>query len=163
MVFSALLGDVAAAVQAFGDLALAEGTDHVGDTEDALSAALDTLREARDRIDDLQLIDAGTDGGWELSEPVRQTVERVLRDLDLAGQSRRQVVPTVSPRVDPLEIIKSAHHLLHAPRPPKPGAGKPGTAARRRPASGDPGGPDRSAPVADRADHRRAVRPHAAQ
>jgi hypothetical protein len=133
LVFSTLLGDVAAAVQAFGDLALAEGTDHVGDTEDALKVALDTLREARDRIDDLQLIDAGTDGGWELSEPVRQTVERVLRDLDLSGQSRRNVVPTVSPKVDPLEIIKSAHHLLHPPRPPRPGAGKAGTAARRAP------------------------------
>ena len=42
LVFSTLLGDVAAAVQAFGDLALAEGTDHVGDTEDDLKVALDT-------------------------------------------------------------------------------------------------------------------------
>ena len=110
LIFSTLLGDVAAAVQAFGDLALAEGTDHVDDTEDALKVALDTLREARDRIDDLQLIDAGTDGGWELSEPVRQTVERVLRDLDLSGRSRRKVVPTVSPKVDPLEM-----HQVGAP------------------------------------------------
>src|SRR6478609_8392525 len=121
LVFAALLGDVAAAVQAFGDLARAEGTDTVGATEQALTAALTTLREARDRIDDLQLISSGTgDGGWELSEPVRQTVERVLRDLDLAGQSRRRPVPTPPVhRVDPFEVIKSAHLLLQSGNRPE--------------------------------------------
>ena len=111
LVFSALLGDVAAAIQAFGDLALAEGTDHIEDNEETLAAALNTLREARDRIDDLQLMDAGVDGGWELSEPVQQTVERVLRDLDVSEQARRRNAPTVSPKVDPLEILKTAHHI----------------------------------------------------
>ncbi len=133
LVFSALLEDVAAAVQAFGDLALAEGTDHIGAREKALSTALDSLREARDRIDDLQLIDAGTDdGGWELSEPVRQTVERVLRDLDPREQARRRKVPTApAHRVDPLEVIKSAHHLWRATS--RPAGPQPRSVARRSP------------------------------
>src|SRR5207342_3675019 len=131
LVFAALLGDVAAAVQAFGDLARAEGTDQVDVTEGALANTLNTLREARDRIDDLQLIDPGTDGGWELSEPVRQTVERVLRDLDLEEQSRRRKkTKTGPPRVDPLEIFKSAHQLWHAAGYP---VGPKAPASRRSP------------------------------
>lgn len=144
LVFAALLGDVAAAVQAFGDLARAEGTDTVGTTEDALSAALTTLREARDRIDDLQMISTGTGyGSWELSEPVRQTVERVLRDLDLAGQSRRPTTPTpLVHRVDPLEILKSAHHLWHAgARPEKAVRGR--RPPERREIGADQTGPHR--------------------
>ncbi|MEP6561604.1 MAG: FUSC family protein [Nakamurella sp.] len=118
LLFAALVADVAAAVQAFGDLARAEGTDRVDATEDDLTATLNTLREARDRIDDLQLIDAGPDGGWELSDPVRQTVERVLHDLDLAGHARRRPpVKPATPWVDPLEIIKSARDLLHGAKP----------------------------------------------
>ena len=144
LVFAALLGDVAAAVQAFGDLARAEGTDTVGANEEALTASRTTLREARDRIDDLQMISSGTgDGGWELSEPVRQTVERVLRDLDLAGQSRRRPVP-VPPvhRVDPFEIIKSAHLLLQpGTRPEKAARGR--RSPDRREISADQTGPHR--------------------
>jgi hypothetical protein len=77
---------------------------------------LDSLREARDRIDDLQLIDAGPDdGGWELSTPVQQTVERVLRDLDPQEQAHRRKAPAIpTPRVDPLEVIKSAQQLWRA-------------------------------------------------
>ena len=131
LVFSALLEDVATAVQAFGDLALAEGTDRIDAREKALGTALDSLREARDRIDDLQLIDAGTDdGGWELSTPVQQTVERVLRDLDPQEQAHRrnaQAVP--APRVDPLEVIRSAQQLWRANATPAAPTGRP--AARR--------------------------------
>jgi len=138
LVFAALLGDVAAAVQAFGDLARAEGTDQVDVTEGALSTTLNTLREARDRIDDLQLMDAGPDGGWELSDPVRQTVERVLHDLDLAGHARRRPPVKVAPtRVDPLEIIKSARDLLHGTKP---------VAGRRRPAARRPIAADMTGP-----------------
>jgi uncharacterized membrane protein YgaE (UPF0421/DUF939 family) len=131
MVFAALLVDLASTIEAFGDLARAEGTEHIGATQQAVSAALDSLREARDRIDDLHLIDPGTDGnGWELSEPVLQTVERVLRDLDIEQRSRRRKPAKVTPRVDPLEMIKTAHQLFHSagPRPPRP-AGESG--ARR--------------------------------
>jgi hypothetical protein len=140
LVFAALLGDVATAVQAFGDLDRADGTDQVDVTEGALAATLNTLREARDRIDDLQLIDAGSHGGWELSDPVRQTVERVLHDLDLAGHARRRpATKPVPPRVDPLEIIKSARHLLHGPKP----AGGPRRPSARRPMTADMTGPHR--------------------
>ena len=131
LVFSALLEDVATAVQAFGDLALAEGTDRIDAREKALGTALDSLREARDRIDDMQLIDAGTDdGGWELSTPVQQTLERVLRDLDPQEQAHRrnaQAVP--APRVDPLEVIRSAQQLWRANATPAAPTGRP--AARR--------------------------------
>ena len=122
MVFAALLADLAATIEAFGDLARAEGTDDLGPSQQSATAALVSLREARDRIDDLHLIDPGTTGnGWELSEPVLQTVERVLRDLDIEQRSRRRKPATVAARVDPLEMIRTAHHLLHggAPRPPR--------------------------------------------
>jgi len=125
LVFSALLQDVAAAVQAFGDLALAEGTDGIDAREKALGTALDSLREARDRIDDLQLIDAGTDGGWELSTPVRQTVERVLRDLDPQEQAHRRKAHPAPPRVDPLEVIKSAQQMWRAGAKPSGPKGRP--------------------------------------
>jgi|GEM_PF-462933 len=135
LVFAALLGDVAAAIEAYGDLARAEGTAQADDTAEALTAALATLREARDRIDDLQLIAPGAgDNGWELSEPVLQTVERVLRDLDLDGQSRRRIPVPALHRVDPLEIIKTAHQLWHAPKPPRPAPGaRPPRPVRRTP------------------------------
>jgi uncharacterized membrane protein YgaE (UPF0421/DUF939 family) len=91
MVFAALLADLASTIEAFGDLAHAEGTDHLEVTEEHLSAALVSLREARDRIDDLHMIDPGDDGnGWELSEPVLQMVQRVIRDLDIEERSRRR-------------------------------------------------------------------------
>ena len=58
LVFAALLDDVAASVEAFGELARDEGTDHVEGTERRLTDALARLREARDRADDLRMIDA---------------------------------------------------------------------------------------------------------
>ena len=146
LIFAALLGDLAAAIQAFGDLARDEGTDHIDVTEDALTAALQTVREARDRIDDLQLIDPGVDNGWELSEPVRQAVERILRDLDLEQRSRPRPAAKSPTKVDPLEMLKAAHQLLHAgPRPAPKAAAR--TAPVARPA-GDPRRPDRAAPAA---------------
>ena len=132
LVFSALLGDIAGAVEAFGELARAEGTEQAGCTQDALNATLTTLREARDRIDDLHLIDTGEDNGWELSEPVLQTVERVLRDLDIEQQVRRRPVEA-APIVDPLEIVRAAHQLWQSHgRPARPTGGQ-GPAPRRTP------------------------------
>lgn len=134
LVFAALLCDIAAAVDAFGELALAEGTKQADRTEEMLTAALTTLREARDRIDDLQMIDTGDNSGWELSEPVRQTVERVLHDLDLAHQPRRRPAsPVTVHRVDPLEIVKSAHLLWRAHGRPARPAATTGPTPRRSP------------------------------
>lgn len=100
-VFSALIAEIGLAVKAFGDLARAEGTAGVEDREAAVAAALGTLRNARDRVDDLALMEAPAGSGWQLSEPVRQTVERVLRDLDTQQMTRRRVAvaaPLVPPR-----------------------------------------------------------------
>ncbi len=144
LIFAALLGDLAAAIQAFGDLARDEGTDHIDVTEDALTAALQTVREARDRIDDLNLIDPGIDNGWELSEPVRQAVERILRDLDLEQRSRPRPVPKPATKVDPLEMLKAAHQLLHAgPRPAPKTPRAPRRSPDRREIPADQTGPHR--------------------
>jgi uncharacterized membrane protein YgaE (UPF0421/DUF939 family) len=148
LVFAALLGDIAAAVEAFGELARSEGTEQSDCSVEMLSVALSTLREARDRIDDLQLIDTGEDNGWELSDPVQQTVERVLRDLDLAQQPRRRPVPPVPVnRVDPLEIMKSAHQLWQShgrpARPAAPTAPTPRRSPDRREIPADQTGPHR--------------------
>ena len=119
LVFAALLADVAATVEAFGELALDEGTDHIEGTERSVSTALERLREARDRADDLRMMDSGAgDDGWALSEPVLQAVERVLRDLDVLGQTRRPRPLRANPLADSLEIIRTAGHLLHPPARP---------------------------------------------
>ena len=159
LVFAALLADVAASIEAFGELALDEGTDDVAGSERALAVALMRLREARDRADDLRLMDARPDGpgnGWELSEPVRQAVERVLRDLDVLGQARRPRPARPNPIAESLEIIRNAGHLLHPPRPgrrPVPGP------RDRRAIPADQTGPHRL-PLGRPAGHRagRAVR-----
>lgn len=118
LVFAALLADVADGIEAFGDVALDEGTAHVENTEQALTVALARLREARDRADDLRMMttDAGNNG-WELSEPVLQAVERVLSDLDVIGRARRPHPVRVKPLADTLEIIRGAGHLLHPTAP----------------------------------------------
>ena len=80
--------------------------------------------------------------GWELSEPVladgrtgaaRPGHQRARRDA-----VRRPGSPM---RVDPFEMVKSAHHLFHAPHRPG-GPDTAVTAAGRRPA-GQPTGRDR--------------------
>ena len=114
-----------------------------------LAAALQTLREARDRIDDLQMIDPGADDGWELSEPVRQTVERVLRDLTWPASpaADRPIVPATG------SIRWRCSRPLTSCCIPAPG--RRGRVRGRYPAgAGSPGNPGRSnrtAPVADRA------------
>ncbi len=101
--YAALLTDLAATIEAFGELARAEGTDSVAETQQEVAAALADLSEARDRIDDLQLIDIGAqDNGWELSEPVLEAVGLVLRDLDINERGRRRAAARVPVKVPPL-------------------------------------------------------------
>ena len=131
--YAALLTDLAATIEAFGELARAEGTDAVADTQQQVAAALADLGEARDRIDDLQLIDIGAeDNGWELSEPVLEAVELVLRDLDINERGRRRRSARVPVKVPPL--LQSS---LRPPRP-QPIPGVQGPLAGRGP--GDHGG-----------------------
>ncbi len=140
--YGALLLDLATTIEAFGDLAKAEGTDTVAETQQEVTAALAALSEAHDRIDDLQLIDIGSEeNGWELSEPVLEAVERVLRDLDINERGRRRQAARLAVRVDPFEMVKSAHHLFHAPHRPG-GTDRPSLRRASRP------GTDR--PAADR-------------
>ncbi len=136
MIFGALLDDLAIAIEAFGDLARAEGTNHIAETQDDAVAAVAGLREARDRIDDLELIDFGSAAdGWELSDPILLTVGRVLSDLDTQERARRRKPALVPVTMDPIELIKNAQHSLHlsAPRPGqgRPFRGRPGPAAGR--------------------------------
>jgi hypothetical protein len=56
----------------------------------------------------------GTANGWELSEPVLQAVERVLRDLDVLGRARRPRPARAGTLADSLVIIRNAGQLLHA-------------------------------------------------
>lgn len=140
LVFAALLADVAAGIEAFGELAIDEGTDDIARTEQALSVALARLREARDRADDLRMMDTRPGGnGWELSEPVLQAVERVLRDLDVLGQARRPRPIRPNPLAESLEIIRSAGHLLHPQRPER----RPTNSRERRAVPADQTGPHR--------------------
>ncbi|HEY5878429.1 MAG TPA: aromatic acid exporter family protein [Nakamurella sp.] len=146
LVFAALLTDVAAGVEAFGALALDQGTDHVEATERRLADALARLREARDRADDLRMMHPGgsADGagsGWELSEPVLQAVERVLRDLDVLGRARRPRPTRVAALADSLEIIRTAGHLLQAG--PLAGRVQAERPRERRPIPADQTGPHR--------------------
>lgn len=142
LVFAELLSDVAASVEAFGELARHEGTEYVTSTEQRLTAALARLREARDRADDLRMIGGSSaDNGWELSEPVLQTVERVLRDLDVLGQARRPRPPRSTTLAESLEIIRTAGHLLQAA--PLAGPLPPHRRPDRRPIPADQTGPHR--------------------
>ncbi|WP_420123638.1 aromatic acid exporter family protein [Nakamurella sp.] len=152
LVFAALLADVAASIEAFGELARHEGTADVEHTERALAVALERLREARDRADDLRMMDTGADGaqnGWELSEPVREAVERVLRDLDVLGQARRPRPARPNPLAESLQIIRHAGHLLHPPRTGR----RPADPRDRRPLPADQTGPHRL-PLGRPAGHR---------
>ena len=136
--------------QAFGDLALAEGTDRIDAREKALGdGRVDSLREARDRIDDLQLIDAGPTGrlGTQRAGPADGGAG-VAGPRPSNGASA-QAGP-VAARVDPLEVIRSAHQLLAAQTPPAAPKSAPGRRTTCPDRQGDPGGSDRSAPAAAR-------------
>ncbi len=131
--YAALLTDLAATIEAFGELARAEGTDGVAETQQEVTAALADLSEARDRIDDLQLIDIGAeDNGWELSTPVLQAVELVLRDLDINERGRRRAATRVPVKVPPM--LQTSLRPVRADRP-HPGL----RALRHSPGSGDRG------------------------
>ncbi len=150
--YAALLLDLAATIEAFGDLAKAEGTDTVDETQQEVAAALAALSEARDRIDDLQLIDIGSElNGWELSEPVLEAVERVLRDLDINERGRRRQAATLAVRVDPFEMVKSAQQLFHPGHRP---GGQDKRPSVRHPERGHRPHPDRPHPERPGTDRR---------
>jgi hypothetical protein len=92
LAFAVLLQDLATAVRAFGQLVRAEVDSGADVEERALAAALETLLDARARLTELMLVDPGEDRElWALNGPVLETVERVLRELDVADHLRLRV------------------------------------------------------------------------
>ncbi|WP_166442213.1 FUSC family protein [Nakamurella flava] len=124
-IFAALVADVAVTVAAVGSLARAEGTDGEADRAAVVATTLATLRDARDRIDELASLRADpAEEGWQLTEPVRVTVHRVLRDLDEAVRQRVHTRPPAPGLAGPVELVSRWR-----PRRGAPGVGP----ARRGP------------------------------
>ena len=97
--FAVVLEEMATGLREFGRLVREEARprEHAGEA-DEVRAALDTLHEARARIDELQLVNPREDLMLtELLASFGATVERLLRELDLDERGRR-VVPTGSDR-----------------------------------------------------------------
>ncbi len=91
LAFAVLLQDLATAVRAFGRLVRAEIDSGAEVEERALAAALETLLDARARLTELMLVDPGGDRElWALNSAVLETVERILRELDVADHIRRR-------------------------------------------------------------------------
>jgi Fusaric acid resistance protein-like len=92
LAFAVLLQDLATAVRAFGRLVRAEVDSGAEVEERALAAALETLLDARARLTELMLVDTGEDRElWALNSAVLETVERMLRELDVADHIRLRV------------------------------------------------------------------------
>jgi uncharacterized membrane protein YgaE (UPF0421/DUF939 family) len=88
--FAVLLRDLAAGVEAFGQLVHAEA-EAVEPSDARLATALDTVREARARLTELLMIDPRTDSQlWELNGTVLSSVERVLQEIDLDERARQR-------------------------------------------------------------------------
>ena len=91
LAFAVLLQDLASAVRAFGQLVRAEVDSGAESEERALAAALETLLDARARLTELMLVDPGQDRElWALNGSVLETVERLLRELDVGDHTRRR-------------------------------------------------------------------------
>ncbi len=97
--------ELAAAVETFGRLVQAEA-DATGSvslaTPQDLRAALEGLHEARARLEDLVMADAGSEL-LELHSAVLSTVKRLLREMDLDERIRRQLrqLPPIRSRRPP--------------------------------------------------------------
>lgn len=106
--FATLLGELAHAVQSYGDLVRAEVADTTAPAETAATIALTALRDAQTRVTELRLVERREDlVTWELNDALLQTVERVLTELDLEEQTRRRVTRRHS-LVDPRTVLRAA-------------------------------------------------------
>jgi len=97
-VLANLLGDLAAAVRIFGDVAVGDAAGATGHDEQ-LRAALGQARHTRTRLTDVLTIDVrGEPQAWALHGALTQAVERILRELDLeTGPDARRVPRPVRP------------------------------------------------------------------
>jgi hypothetical protein len=90
-VFAVLLLDLSSAVRSFGRLVRAESEAAGTPDEAALTAALDTVREARVRLTELLMLDPPSDSvQWELQGTILTSVERVLREIDVEERTRQR-------------------------------------------------------------------------
>ena len=112
--FATLLGELADAVHAYGDLVRAEVATSTEPAERAASLALDALREARARVVELRLVEHHEDlGTWELNDALLETVERVLAELDVEEQGRRRATRP-PPKADPRAVLRAAQQGFRA-------------------------------------------------
>jgi len=112
--FGTLLGELADAVHAYGDVVRAEVADTTIPAETAATTALDALREAQTRVVELRLVEREDDlATWELNDALLEAVERVLTELDLEAQTRRRVTRPPS-KADPRAVIKAAQQGFRA-------------------------------------------------
>jgi len=113
-----LLGLLAAALASYGALLRAESSPgEVSDQQARMLDALSRLRETRDRLSGVLLVDPRSDSPLGLlTSSMLSTVERVLQELSLEDRQRRQVrrPPTLTaPR------IPRPHQRHEVPAPPE--------------------------------------------
>jgi hypothetical protein len=91
-VLASLLGDLAAAVRTFGDVAVGDAAGATGHDEQ-LRAALEQARQTRGQLTEVLEIDVrGAPHAWALHGALMQAVGRILRELDLeTGPDARHV------------------------------------------------------------------------
>jgi uncharacterized membrane protein YgaE (UPF0421/DUF939 family) len=112
--FATLLGELADAVHAYGDLVRAEVATSTEPAERAATVALDALREARARVVELRLVEHQEDlGTWELNDALLEAVERVLAELDIEEQARRRATRP-PPKADPRAVLRAAQQGFRA-------------------------------------------------
>lgn len=97
-VLADLLGELAAAVGTFGDVAVGDAAGATGHDEQ-LRTALERARQTRGHLAEVLAIDVrGEPQAWALHGALMQAVERILRELDLEkGPDARRVPRSVRP------------------------------------------------------------------
>ncbi len=89
-VLAVLLGDLAAAVEAFGALVRGEAEGVVAEQDRRLAAALEAVREARVRLTELLLVDRSDDAAWEQHGVLLSSVQRMLAEVDVEERVRQR-------------------------------------------------------------------------
>jgi len=133
--FTVVLHDLASVVRSFGRLISAE-VEGSGEPEAAqLAAALQALRETREGVTKLLLVDPRDDPAlWELNSSLLVTVDRVLSELDVEAharlrEQRRREAAARRPSVSALDRLRTTtRQIADLPRrrrrgePPDPAA-----------------------------------------
>lgn len=87
--FAVVLTDVADCIRAFGGLVVAEAEGRTVESEQALAASLEILRETKAILTELIMVDARENpASWLLRGSILTAVEQVLDQLDLEDRAR---------------------------------------------------------------------------